>query len=156
MNSQLAEVHHIYKLGAEVRDGLLDSLEDSDLGFEIPGNPIFGLLWAEHAAVERSYVDSFKTFQQDWSLGVDASLGVSVERLKAEFKKLDAELVEALEAISDADVQTKLIDRGGWGLSVGAQVHTLREALIIVMGKATVYLRAMGKIVPQRVIDWVG
>lgn len=157
MNSQLAEAHHVYRMTTDVRDLLLNTLSNEDLAFEIPGNPMLGLLLAEHAGVVRSYIESFKTYRQDWSaVATDASLAVSIDTLKAAFKALDDELADVLETISDEDFKTKQIDRGGYSFSPGAQLHTLREGLLIIMGKAMVYMRAMGKPVPQRFSDWIG
>lgn len=156
MQAQIAEAFHLYQLTAQIRDQLLTDLTDADLGFELPGNPMLGLLLAEHAAIERSYIESFKTYKQDWTLETDVAVAVSVQRLKDTFAALDAELSAALEAITDEDFKTRQIDRGGYAFSSGAQLHTLREAMLIMMAKASVYLRAMGKLLNERFVAWIG
>lgn len=157
MQGQLAEAHQIYVMAAEVRDELLAQLTDIDLAFRLKGNPALGELLSEYASVQRTYIDSFSTHLHDWGAVVtDAELAVSVERLRERFAQLDADLTTALGGLGDLDGPGPEIDRGGWQLSAGSQLHTLREALIITMGKGVVYLNALGKPIPRRVLDWVG
>ena len=86
---------------------------------------------------------------------MDEALDSSVEKLKAWYQTLDAELEAALLALKDKDTQTTIVDRG-FPMPLGAQFHTYREALLIFYGKATCYLRAMDKPLPEQMAGWVG
>jgi hypothetical protein len=157
MHPQLAEAHQIYVMAAEVRDRLLAEVHDDDLAFALPGNPSLGELLAEHASAQQAYVDSFATRRTDWgAISFDSALASSISALAERFAQLDGDLVLALEDLGDGDPGNPEIDRDGWTISAGGQLHTLREALIITMGKAVVYLRALGRPIPERVQDWVG
>jgi hypothetical protein len=108
--------------------------------------------------VERSYIDSFRTFKQSWAVrNTEPGLDGSVERLKTWYQALDAELDAALEAIPQGDLQTKVVDRGGgFMMPLGAQFHTYREAILIFCGKCSVYVRALGKPLGKQWQDWIG
>jgi hypothetical protein len=140
-----------------LRTQMMDSLTDKDLAYQFPNNPTLGELCKSIGDVEQSYIDSFKTFKQDFSYKNDEpGLATSVERLKAWYKSLDEAMDAALAAIPDTDFQTKMVDRGGWSLPLGAQFHTYREALLIFYGKANVYLKALGKSLTEQWQAWVG
>ena len=171
MQARLAEAHEIYEMGAAVRDELLARLTDEDLAFRVHGNPSLGELLAEYASVQRTYIDSFTTLRHDWTaIDTEPDLSTSIERLRERFARLDDDLKATLDTLGtddddddegdghgqDRDAAAIVIDRGGWQISAGSQLHTLREALIITLGKAVVYLRAMDRQIPQRVLDWVG
>jgi hypothetical protein len=164
MQARLAEAHEIYEMGAGVRDELLAELSDEDLAFRLHGNPSLGELLAEYASVQRTYIDSFTTLRHDWTaIATEDDLATSIERLRERFGRLDEDLRVTLDALGDSDGDGDgddatgiVIDRGGWQLSAGSQLHTLREAMIITLGKAVVYLRAMDRQIPQQVLDWVG
>jgi hypothetical protein len=108
--------------------------------------------------VERAYIDSFKTLKHQWDVrNTEAGLDGSVERLKAWYKTLDEEFEAVLKTVPDADLQTKVIDRGGgFMLPLGAQYHVYREALLIFCGKCSVYLQAMGKPLSDQWRAWIG
>ena len=143
-------------LTTNLRTDIMNSLTDSDLAFQLPGNPTLGELCRTMGDVERSYINSFKTLKQVWDVrNTEPGLEGSVERLKAWYKALDDELVAVLTAIPDADFQTKMIDRG-WPIPLGGQFHTYREALLIFSARCSVYLRAMGKPLSKQVQDWIG
>lgn len=140
-----------------IRAELMNVLTDADLAYSLPGtNPSLGELCREMGQVEVSYIGSFKTFKHSFSYApVDLSLDTSVEKLKAWYAQLDAELEAALTAIKDLDTQATFIDRG-WQIPLGAQFHVYREALLIFYGKATCYLRAMNKPLPPQMSSWIG
>src|SRR5437763_13314055 len=96
-----------------MRSQLLDSLSDGDLAFSPGGQNItLGALCREMGEVEYSYIQSFKTFSQDWSYrNTEAGLTTSVSQLKAWFQSLEADMKETLSALSDEDFQ-KPVDRG--------------------------------------------
>lgn len=142
-----------------MRTQLLDVLEDSDLAFTPGGeNPPLGALFREMGQIEISYTDSFKTLKQDWSYqNVDVRIETSVEQLRSWFDQLDGNLKEVFIAFSADDLTSKRIERGsGYTMPVGVQLDTYLQALLIHLGKAVVYFRAMGKERPQQVEEWIG
>src|SRR5216683_1980391 len=103
-----------------MRSQLLDILSDADLAFNPGGqNMTLGALCREMGEIEHSYVQSLKTFQQDWSYhNGEANLESSVARLKAWFQTLDDELKATVSAFPDEDLK-KTVDRGGYMMPVG-------------------------------------
>ncbi len=140
-----------------MRGQLMDMLTDADLAYRLPGeNPPLGALCREIGQVEQSYINSFKTFKQSFAYPpVDPALDTSVAKLKAWYQTLDQALDAALIALSEDDVQNRMIDRG-FPMSPGAQMHTYREALLIFYGKAVCYLHALGKPLPEQMRGWIG
>ncbi len=140
-----------------MRSQLLDSLSDADLAFSPGGqNMTLGALCREMGEVEYSYIQSLKTFRQDWSYhNEEADLENSVARLKAWFQTLDDELKATVDAFSDEDLQ-KTIDRGGFATPVELQLDVYLQALLIFLGKATVYFKAMNKALPQNFQEYIG
>lgn len=141
-----------------IREELMDAITDADLAYKLPGdNPTLGALCREMGQVEHTYIGSFRTLKQDWNYtAVDPALETSVAGLKAWYAKLDADLEDALSAYKDRDIQSLMVDRGGWSIPFGGQFHVYREALLIFYGKATCYLRALGKPLPEQMRGWIG
>lgn len=139
-----------------MRTQLLDTLEDSDLAYTPGGlNITLGALCRELGEIEYSYVQSLKTFTQDWSYhNPEPGLDSSVAQLKAWYDALDAEMKETVSAFSDEDL-TKTIDRG-FPVPVEIQLDIYLQALLIFFGKATIYLKAMNRSLPQQIQDWIG
>ena len=97
-----------------LRDQLMGLISDQDLTYKLPGsNPTLGELCEEMGHIQQVYIRSFKTFKQDWEYR-DAQVETpnSVAGLTAWYKKLDAEMVEALSGLSEDDIHNKQIDRG--------------------------------------------
>ncbi len=156
MQAQLAEAYGILQMAFGIRDDLFTLLSDDDLAYRINGNPTLGELMRDMGDVQRSYVDSFETLTQDFSRkSGDPALATSLEALKSWYHALDAELLQRLEGFDEAAAQSSLIQRG-FPMSLGAQIHTMREALLIFFAKITVYLQAMGKTPPDRWRAWIG
>jgi len=140
-----------------MRTQLLDTLSDADLTFNPGGqNMTLGALCRELGDTEYSYTQSLKTFKQDWSYhNAEAGLESSVKRLSAWFHTLDEELKATVSALSDEDLK-KTIDRGGYAMPVELQLDVYLQALLIFFGKATVYLKAMNKPLPQQIQEYIG
>ena len=140
-----------------MRSQLLDILSDADLAFNPGGqNMTLGALCREMGEIEHSYVQSLKTFQQDWSYhNGEADLESSVARLKAWFQTLDDELKATVSAFSDEDLK-KTVDRGGYMMPVELQLDVYLQALLIFFGKASIYLKAMNKPLPQPIQEYIG
>ncbi len=143
----------------DLRDQLLAMLSDQDLTYTLPGaNPTFGELFEEMGYIQQVYTHCFTTFKLDW--GYRDSMpdaANSVASLRAWYTKLDAELYEALSALSEDDIHTKQIDRGqGFTPSPYVQFQVYREALLIFYAKASVYLKALEKPFTDQWKSWIG
>lgn len=158
MNSIIREQGTMLEQTQALRNQLMEILTDEDLGYTPGGESLtLGALCREMGEVQHAYVESFKTFRQDFSYRhEEPGLEGSVERLAAWFQALDGELKAALEALSEEDIQNRLIDRGGgFVLPPHVQFHIYREALLIFYGKASVYLKALGKTLPEQWRAWI-
>ena len=157
MNSYMLEKWSWIDGTHAMRSQLLDILSDADLAFNPGGqNMTLGALCREMGEIEHSYVQSLKTFQQDWSYhNGEADLESSVARLKAWFQTLDDELKATVSAFSDEDLK-KTVDRGGYMMPVELQLDVYLQALLIFFGKATIYLKAMNKPLPQQIQEYIG
>ena len=136
---------------------LLDTFSDADLAFSPGGqNMTLGALCREMGETEYSYVQSLQTFKQDWSYhNMEAGLENSVARLKAWFQTLDEELQATVSSLSDEDAK-KEVDRNGFMTPIELQLDVYLQALLIFFGKATVYVKAMNKPLPQQIQEYIG
>ncbi|HAG99382.1 MAG TPA: hypothetical protein DCL75_11140 [Ktedonobacter sp.] len=140
-----------------IRSQLMDVLSDADLAFSPGGqNMTLGALCREVGEIEYSYIQSLKTFKQDWSYhNTEAGLESDVSRLKTWYQTLDDEMKATVSALADEDL-TKTIDRGGYNMPVEMQLDVYLQALLIFFGKATVYLKAMNKAAPKQIEEYIG
>lgn len=141
-----------------MRTELLDTLSDADLAFNPGGqNLTLGALCRQMGEIEHSYIQSLKTFKQDWSYrNPDAGLETSTAKLRAWYQTLDEQMKAVISAFSDEDLQ-KLVDRsGGFSMPVEMQLEVYLQALLIFFGKATIYLKAMNKPLPEAVREYIG
>ncbi len=135
----------------------LDLLSDADLAFALPGNPTVGVLFRQEGEFEQSYIDSFKRMRQDFLYRHDdPSVETSVEALRVWLKSLDAALEKAILGMTEEEIQTRLIDRGGWTILPKEQLQLYVETLLIFYGKLSVYLRALNKSLPEAWMTWIG
>ncbi len=155
MQEQLKEAFGILKQTLPMRDDILNSLSDEELAYSLEGNPTIGHLLRRMGDIQRSYIKAFQTFKQDFSeVSMDEALEGSTDKLRAMFAELDEQLETALENISDEQFRSQMIDRG-FPMSIGAELHTFREGILTECSKLSVYLRTMGKDLPQQVKDWI-
>ena len=158
MNADIKQFWDLNRMYTPLRDELMASLNDKDLAFNPGGeNPTLGELCRELGETQHAYVQSFKTFKIDFSYRVnDDTYLKSVDKLKAWYAELDQALEAALESVTDEDVASKTMDRGGYEVPLHISVDLLREALLIFYGKVSVYLKAMGMERTQNVArDWI-
>lgn len=157
MNSLMKEHGPILEQTLALRHQLMEILTDEDLGYSPGGdNPTLGALCREMGEVQQSYVTSFQTFEQEFRHRERLELEGSVERLSAWFNKLDRELKETLESLSEEDLQSRVIDRGGgFVIPPTIQYHIYREALLIFFAKASVYLKGLRKTLPEQWQAWI-
>jgi hypothetical protein len=146
-----------------LRNELLEILSDGDLGFRIGGTSAsLGALCREIGEVEHSYVESFRTFRQDFAYrNADRLLERSVVALSSWYAELDRDLTAAVEALSEDDIANHRIIRSDFDVDdfsplPNIQLDIYREALLIFYGKVSVYLRAMGKALPGHWQAWIG
>jgi hypothetical protein len=159
MNSILESYYPVFKLYQSLRKQMMDMLEDGDLAFRpADGCPRLGTLCREIGEVEYSYIQSFRTFELDFSYRVNkAGFEESVDQLKAWYQDLDQELESVVASISQQDIDNRKIDRGGgFLLSPEIQLDVYKEALLIFYGKSSVYLKALQKQLPKQWDDWIG
>lgn len=140
-----------------MRTQLIDILTDADLTFSPGGQNItLGALLREMAETEYSYIQSLKTFKQDWSShSTDAALETNLVGIKARYQTLDEEMKATISALSDEDI-TKTVDRGGFSTPLDLQLDVYLQALLIFLGKTTVYLRAMNRAYSPQIQEWIG
>ncbi len=140
-----------------IRTELMNAVTDADLAYRLPGNnPTLGAICREMGQVEQAYIEGFRTLKHRFSYpAVDPALETSVAALKAWYEILDAELESVLQSYADRDIQSIMIDRS-WEVPFGTQFHIYREALLIFYAKATCYLRALGKPLPEQMHSWIG
>lgn len=142
-----------------LRYDLINALTDADLAFKLPGDdPILGELCREMGDLEHSYIQSFKTLEQDWSYrNTDLKLSTSVADLITWYRTLDAAFETVLREFSDDDLDSKEIDRGnGMKVSAQTQFEIYHEALMMFYAKASVYLKGLQKPVNDQWQAWIG
>jgi hypothetical protein len=159
MNSYMQNTWEWVKGTHNLRLALLDLLTDSDLAFTPGGQAMtLGALCRECGEIQHSYSESLKHFTQNFAAWKhpDSTIEGSVTRLREWYTSLDAEMESILSAMSEDDLK-KMINRGsGFELPVTVQMDVYLQALLIFLGKATIYLRAMNKSIPQNIADWIG
>jgi len=156
MNSFMEQQWPMFEGTHAMRDELLSSLSDADLAFSPGGlNMKLGELCREMGEVEYAYVQSLKTFKQDFNYrATETGLESSVAKLQAWFKTLDEEMKETVSAFSEADLK-KNIERG-FPVPVDIQLQIYMQALLIFFGKATIYLKAMNRPLSEKFQSWIG
>ena len=157
MNRMMNEKWPWIEAAHGMRSQLLDILSDAELAFTPGGqNMTVGALCRQMGETEHAYIRSLKTLKHEWSYhNTEADVVSSVVRLKAWFHTLDDEMQAAIAAFSDGDVN-KQIDRGGDAVTVAFQLDVYLQAVLIFLGKATIYLKAMNKAVPQSFQEYIG
>jgi hypothetical protein len=138
-----------------MRIPLLDALTDADLAFSPGGlNMTLGGLLREMGEVEYSYIQSLKTFKQDWAYhNSDPSVEKSTAKIKAWYQSLDDDFKATVEKLTDADLQ-KPVQRG-FDVPPKLQLDIYLQALLIFFGKASIFLKAMNKPLPKQIQDWI-
>ena len=147
----------------ELRGELMGILDDDDLAYRVSGTGVsLGALCREIGEIEHSYVESLRTFRQNFGYrNPDPLLESSVTALTAWYADLDRELASAVEALSEDDIANRRIDRNDFDIGdfsplPSIQLDIYREALLIFYGKVSVYLRAMGRALPGHWESWIG
>ncbi len=158
MNSVIENYYPLFSYYQALRNQLLEIVSDDDLAFQLPGdNHTLGFLCKQIGEVQHSYIQSFKTFKQEWSYkNSDPELESSVARLVGWYTDLDRELRTVVEALSEDELHNRQIDRGdGFNTSPRAQLEIYKEALLIFYAKASIYLKALSIPLPEQWADWI-
>ena len=146
-----------------LRNQLTELLTDRDLEFG-PGGATasLGELCRDIGEIEHAYTESFRTFRLDFTYRhPDPQVEHSVDALSSWYARLDRELIEALDGLSDNEIATRRIVRTDFDIDdfsplPPVQLDIYREALLIFYGKVSVYLKAMGKPLPEQWRAWIG
>ena len=139
-----------------MRSQLFNILSDADLAFSPGGQTMtLGALCRQMGETEHAYIQSLKTLKQEWSYHhAEADVASHVARLKAWFETLDDEMQATITTFWNED-GNKTIDRGG-PVTVEFQLDVYLQAVLIFLGKATIYLRAMNKQLPPFFEEYIG
>jgi len=140
-----------------MRSQVLDILSDADLAFSPGGqNMTIGALCREMGETEHAYIQSLKNLKHEWSYrNTEADMVNHVAHLKAWFQTLDDQMKAAIVAFSDEDEQ-KMVERGGDAVPIEFQLDVYLQAVLIFLGKASIYLKAMNKSLPQSFQEYIG
>ena len=140
-----------------MRSQLFNILSDADLAFSPGGQTMtLGALCRQMGETEHAYIQSLKTLKQEWSYHhPEADVTSHVARLTAWFQTLDEEMQAILTTFWDED-GNKTIDRGGGTVTVEFQLDVYLQAVLIFLGKATIYLKAMNKPLPKEFQEYIG
>jgi len=160
INSIVTEEFDILHMTQAIGNQIMDLVSDADVNYRLNDKtPTLGELCRGIGEVQRTYIDGFKNFKMDYFSyrHPDPTIATSADRLRAWFAELDAEMDSVLRDMSEADVQSRPVDRGpDFSVPVRVNVHVYREALLIFYGRATLYLNALGKGLPEQVVTWIG
>lgn len=155
MNRFMNEKWAWYEPTHGMRDEALATLTDADLAFNPGGqNLTLGALFREMGEIEYSYIQSLKTFKQDWNYH-NSEVGNSVAGLQTWFKTLDAEMKDVISAFSDEELSKTIKRESGYEMPIEFQMETYLQAVFIFFGKLSVTLKAMDKPLTQAMKDWV-
>lgn len=156
MNSIITNHYPIFEHYQAIRNQLMEILVDEDLAYHPGGkNRPLGELCLEIGNVQHSYIQSFKTFEHDFDYrNEEPGLSHSVAKLTTWYVELDTALKEAVANLSDDDLE-RTINRG-FTVTPFVQLEVYKEGLLIFYGKVSVYLRVMGKPLPQQMQEWIG
>jgi len=146
-----------------LRNELMAILTNDDLAFR-PGvaASTLGEVCREIGEIEHSYIEAFRTFRQDFGWrNDDPGVERDVAAVTGWYAELDRDLNAVLEDLSDDDVRNRRIERHdydveGFSPLPAQELDIYREALLIFYGKASVYLRIMGKDLPGHWTAWIG
>jgi len=141
-----------------MRNGLVGTLTDADLAF-CPGGQTMtlGALCREMGDIEYAYLQSFKTFTQDFNYrNTEPGIETSVAKLLAWYQQMDEDLKATISAFSEDELK-KTIDRSsGFQVPVDMQLDIYLQAILIFFGKATIYFKIMGKPLDKTFQEYIG
>ncbi|MFB9993302.1 DinB family protein [Deinococcus oregonensis] len=158
MNRLTAQRTHLIDLTHTLRDTVFDQITDADLEFSPGGTALtFRRLLLEQAEIQAAYAESFRTLKLKFDVVAPPEVQTTAQ-IQAWFGQLDAELLEALDALTNEDLSRLHDPRGQMSphYTVEISFHTYRESVLIFAARASVYLRALGRDVPKLMKSFVG
>lgn len=157
MNRLTEQRTHLIDLTHTLRDTVFGEMTDADLDFS-PGGAALTLrrLLLEQAEIQAAYAQSFRSLKLKFDVAAPEEVQTTAQ-IQAWFAELDAELFSALDHLSNADLSRPHDPRGQMSprYTVETSFHTYRESVLIFAAKASVYLRALGREVPQLMKSFV-
>ena len=141
-----------------MRNGLVKTLTDADLTF-CPGGQTMtlGALCREIGGIEYAYLQSLKTFTQDFNYrNPEPGIELSVGKLMAWFEQLDADLKATVAAFTEDELKKVITRSGGFQVPVDMQLDIYLQALLIFFGKVTIYLKIMNKPLDKTILEYIG
>jgi hypothetical protein len=141
-----------------MRNGLVATLADADLSFSPGGQTMtLGELCREIGDIEYAYLESLKTFKQDFTYrNTEAGIETSVTKLVEWYQKMDEDLKVTVAAFSEGDLKKEVERSGGFKAPVDMQLDVYLQALLIFFGKITIYLKIMNKPMDKTIQDYIG
>ena len=158
MNSYIENKWSWIEASHGMRNGLVGTLTDEDLKFSPGGQTMtLGALCREMGDIEYAYLQSLKTFKQDFSYhNTELGMETSVAQLVAWYQQMDDDLKATISAFSEDDLK-KTVDRSsGFQAPVEIQLEIYIQALFIFFGKITIYLKIMDKPLDKTVLEYIG
>ncbi len=158
MNAIMQDYYPLFEYYQALRSQLLAVLTDQDLGFQPEAvGPSLEELCLRIGQTQESYIHSFQNFQLDFSTGAQARpKRPGVQGLAEWFGELDTRLKQVIAALSDDELENRLVDRGGgFMVSPRFQLEIYKEALLIFYGKTSVYLKVLNKSPGEQWEDWI-
>ena len=158
MNSLIEQHYPILKQALILRHEMLASLADGDLLFSLPNNMTLGELCCQQGAIDQSYIEAFKTFNQNWDYHYpNTSVETNLSELRTWYNQLEEELEATISHLTEEQVQTQIINRGSeFNFPISIVFHIYRESLLIFYAKASIYLRALNKPLSDQWLTWIG
>jgi hypothetical protein len=142
-----------------MRDHLLTVVSDADPAYQLPGQiPSLGDLLVQMGDIEGIYTHSFATFTLDWAhRQLPPPAPITIASLRTWFEAQDDAMNSALSRFTEGELRIDRIDRGqGFVVSPFVQHEIYREAVFILYGKLSVYLKALERDAGEQWAMWVG
>lgn len=156
MFTELKQAYALVRESYVPRNELLAMLADDDLAFSPGGqNRPLGELCLRLGETQHCYAESFRLFAADFQYRhADPTVAERVARLRAWYETLDSDLDAALSALGEED-RARTVARDGERIPLATHLLVFNEALLLFYGKVFVYLKAMGKGMPNKWGAWV-
>jgi len=140
-----------------MRDGVLERLDGGDLAFAPGGDNVsLGRLLHDLLALEQSYADSLRGGAQQWPAGEPTDgAPLTMTEVRERFAALDVEMESAVTAAS-ASAAEAVTRPDGTVRTPDQQIEIYTQAMFIFLGKAVVYLHALGRTLPPSVAHYIG
>ena len=155
MNRLMKRYPELMEANQKLRHDVLDAISDDDLTHTLGGDTLSlaGLL-LQQGRWEDDYVQAWHTLEMRHG-SRSAPEHQTVAGFRAWFAEIEQGVRTTLEAMSDEEL-SRPVKRGAHSLPLEITVYTYRESLIIFAGKASLYLRSLGRPVSAHLKGFVG